>query len=299
MLIFYEFMIDLHSHSISSDGTCTPTELIRLAVSKKIKVLALTDHDTVSGLTEAQEEAKKHDIIFVPGTELNIQWPTGEFHLLGLALKTLSPNLRWILNYLEEGRIERNREMITKLRESRVDITYEEVQNRFKVNNIGRPHFAQYMVEKGIIKKRQDAFNIYFAKGRPCYVDRRGADLAEAVKAIKDSGGIPVQAHPLSMYISWGKLKDKITEIQQTGIMGLEAWHPGTRIAEGERLESLAHELGMIATGGSDFHGEKVRADRKLGHASGGLEIQDKLFYEELYPLIQKVRGNEDLTFIP
>lgn len=291
IIFFLEFMIDLHTHTTASDGTCSPAELVQLAVKKKIKVLAVTDHDTVSGLEEAQAEAKKHDIVFIPGIELNIQWPTGEFHLLGLCLETLSPSLKDIIDSLEEGRLERNEEMARKLRENGIDITVDELQERFGTKNIGRPHFAQVLQEKRIVRKRQEAFDRFFAKGRPCFVDRRGADLQEAVNAIKDSGGIPIQAHPLSMYVAWGKLKERIADVLQSGIMGLEAWHPGARISEAERLVEMAHDFGVIATGGSDFHGEKVRSDRMLGHASGKLVIQDCYFYDELLPLVKKYRG--------
>lgn len=277
-------MIDLHTHSTASDGCYTPEQLITYAAEKKIKAIALTDHDTVDGILEAQETAEKCGIEFIPGIELSVQWPAGEFHLLGLGLQTASEELKSTIEFLRQERDNRNRKMAEKLQEQGINITYEEVVEKAGTKTIGRPHFASLMIEKGIIKLRQQAFDRYFAKGRPCYVDRTGLDLELAVKAIKSSGGIPVQAHPLSMYISWGKLEDKIIEIQGTGVEGLEAWHPGIRVAEAYRLEELAHKLGMIVTAGSDFHGEKVRADRKIGHTAGKSTIEDKYYYEELKP---------------
>ncbi len=291
-------MVDLHSHSTASDGCYFPSDLVKKAVAEGLSVLALTDHDNCGGLLEAQEEAVRQGISFVPGIEINISWPTGEFHLLGLALKTLSPSLKDVIAFLEEGRSRRNEEMAQKLRESGVDISVGELKAAFDTKEIGRPHFAALLVQKGYVKTRQQAFDKYFAKGRPCFVDKAGADLAEAVTAIKDSGGIPVQAHPLSMFVSWGKIPEKIAEVQDAGVMGLEAWHPGARVSEAERLEELARSRCMIVTGGSDFHGEKVRTDRKLGFTSGGLKIKDSLFYEELLPLVRKVRGCEDLSFM-
>ncbi|MCR5763936.1 MAG: PHP domain-containing protein [Treponema sp.] len=290
-------MIDLHSHSTASDGTFTPRELVKYAAEKKLKVLALTDHDTTDGLMEAQQEAKVQGITFVPGIEINIAWPTGEFHLLGLGLKKVSQELKDTIEFLKDGRIQRNVQMIEKLRQEGIDITLEELQQRFNANTLGRPHFAQLLVEKGIVKVRQQAFDQFFAKGRPCFVDREGASLTDAVKAIKSSGGIPVQAHPLSMYVSWGKLEDKIIEIQQSGVQGLEAWHPGARVAEAERLEEMAHKLGMIATAGSDFHGVKVRADRHIGETSGAKKIDDRFWEEELKPALLRIHGDDDLTF--
>ena len=178
-------MIDLHTHTTASDGTLTPSELVRYAAEKKIKVLAITDHDTTDGLEEAQQEAKIQGITFVPGIEINIAWPTGEFHLLGLGLKKVSPELREIIEFLKEGRIQRNLQMIEKLQQEGIPITLEELQQRFNANTLGRPHFAQFLVGKGVVKVRQQAFDRFFAKVRPCFVEREGAALRDAVQAIK------------------------------------------------------------------------------------------------------------------
>lgn len=290
-------MIDLHSHSTASDGTFTPSELIKYAKSKNLRGLALTDHDTTLGLSEAQAQAEKEGLIFIPGIEITVQWPTGEFHLLGLGLQKLSPELKQICKFLKQAREDRNRKMAARLKEEGVNISYEEIKEKFQTNNIGRPHFAQMMVEKGYIKQRQQAFDLYFAKGRPCYIDREGADLEEACQAIKNSGGIPVQAHPLSMYVSWGKMEQTMEGIVEKGVMGLEAWHPGVRIAEAERLEDLAKKMGLIFTGGSDFHGEKVRADRKIGYTAGKRKLDDHFYEDQLLPLWQKTYGLEKMHF--
>jgi predicted metal-dependent phosphoesterase TrpH len=289
MLFFFSSMIDLHTHSSASDGNLAPSELVDYAVQKGISVLALTDHDTTDGLEEAAAEAKLKGITFVPGIELNIEWPTGEFHLLGLGLQTVSPALFSIISYLQRERNTRNEKMAAKLKEGGIPISLEEVEERFHTNALGRPHFAQLMVEKGIVKYRQQAFDKYLAKGRPYYVDRAGADLAMAVDAIKSSGGVPVQAHPLSLYVSWGKMDDTMAGIRAKGVEGLEAFHPGVRVAEAERLEKLARKLGMFVTAGSDFHGEKVRADRHIGFTAGGKKIEDRFWKEELQPHLQKV----------
>ena len=277
-------MIDLHTHSTASDGTFSPSELVDFAAQKGVTVLALTDHDTTDGLEEAASQAKKDNITFVPGIELNIEWPTGEFHLLGLGLKSVSPSLFSIISYLQRERNTRNEKMAAKLQEAGIPISLEEVVDRFHTNAPGRPHFAQLMVEKGIVKYRQQAFDKYLAKGRPFYVDRAGADLSMAVDAIKSSGGVPVQAHPLSMYVAWGKMEETMTIIHQKGVMGLEAYHPGIRVAEGERLEKLARQFNMFVTAGSDFHGEKVRADRHIGYTTGGKKIDDRFWNDELKP---------------
>ena len=290
-------MIDLHTHSTASDGALSPSDLVDFAAKKGISVLAITDHDTVSGLAEGQEAAKKAGLVFVPGIEVSIQWPTGEFHLLGLGLKKCSKELRAIINFLREERINRNKKMALKLQEAGVNISYEEVSEKFNTENVGRPHFAKVMVEKGMIKNPQQAFDRYFAKGRPCYVDRVGADLNEAVMAIESSGGIPVQAHPLSMYVSWGRLEGVLRDIADSGVKGFEAWHPGVRISEAERLEKIAHSMGLIVTAGSDFHGEKVRADRKIGQTAGKSKINDRFWQEELEVALKRIHNGDDHSF--
>lgn len=277
-------MIDLHTHSSASDGSLSPAQLVDYAASKGVSVLALTDHDTTDGLQEAAAQAQKANITFVPGIELNIEWPTGEFHLLGLGLKSVSPSLFSIISYLQDERNTRNKKMAFLLQNAGIPITLEEMSERFHTNALGRPHFAQLMVEKGIVKYRQQAFDRYLAKGRPFFVDRAGADLEQAVKAIEESGGVPVQAHPLSLYISWGKMEAAMTGIRDKGVLGLEAYHPGVRVSEGERLEKLARQLGMFVTAGSDFHGEKVRADRHIGYTTGGRKIDDRFWTQELQP---------------
>ena len=194
-------MIDLHTHSTASDGTFSPGDLVNKAVSKKLKVLAITDHDTVAGLEEAKKASQNQDIIFIPGIELNIQWPTGEFHLLGLGLKQVSDDLNSIITYLQRQRETRNQKIVELLNKDGFEMTMTELIDRFETESIGRPHIAQMMVEKGYVKQRQQAFDNFLGKGRKYYVDRAGADLSMASKAIKNSGGVPVHAHPLSLYL--------------------------------------------------------------------------------------------------
>ena len=271
-------MIDLHVHTTASDGQYSPSQIIEKASEKNISTIAITDHDTVAGLNEGAEAAKKHGITFVPGVELNISYPTGEFHLLGLGFKQISPSLTEILDNLVKNRELRNIQIIDKMREGGVDITLQEMQEDFPDTVLGRPHFAAELVKKKVVKTRQQAFDRFLAKGRPWYVQRVGSNLDEAIVAIKESGGVPVIAHPMSLYLSWGKLPDALQNFYDRGVMGLEAFHPGARVTECLRLEELAKKIGFFVTAGSDFHGEKIRADRKLGHTCGGRKIEDDVW---------------------
>lgn len=277
-------MIDLHVHTTASDGQYSPTEIIEKAALKNISLMAITDHDTAAGIDEATKAAKKNNITLIPGTELNISFPTGEFHLLGLGFTHISPSLQSIFNKLIQDRNNRNYQIIEKMKSAGIEISLEEIQTDFPNTIIGRPHFAAELQKKGIVKTRQQAFDQYLAKGRPMYVERTGANLDESIVAIKESGGVPVIAHPMSLYLSWGKLPDQLINFYERGVLGMEAFHPGARVTECLRLEELAKKIGFFVTAGSDFHGEKIRADRKLGHTCGNKKIEERFWLEELKP---------------
>ncbi|MBQ7538601.1 MAG: PHP domain-containing protein [Treponema sp.] len=279
-------MIDLHSHSSASDGIFSPEESAQYAVSKKLKVWALTDHDTTDGLYGAAKACieSNSEIIFVPGIEINIRWPSGEFHLLGLGLRKNSEELKDIVRDMTESRRNRNLEIVEKMNRDGIKVTLDEIEGQFTTSQVGRPHFAEFLMKEGIVKHRQEAFDRFLGKGRPYYVSHDGADLDVAVEAIKSAGGVPVLAHPLSLYVSWGKMDETIEKIKNHGVPGLEAWHPAARINEGYKLELLAKKLGMFVTAGSDFHGKGVRADRHLGKTSGDRKIDDRFWTEELLP---------------
>ena len=277
-------MIDLHVHSTASDGQYSPAEIIQKAAEKNISVIALTDHDTINGNNEAKIEAEKHGMTFVPGTELSINFPTGEFHLLGLGLKEISPSLQQILNAVVENRHIRNEKIVSLMRADGVDITLEEIYQEFPNTILGRPHFAAMLQKKGIVRHRQQAFDRFLAHGRPWYVKKVGTNLDEAIVAIRESGGAPVIAHPMSLFLSWGKLPDALRDFYDRGVVGMEAYHPGARVTECLRLEELGKKIGYFITAASDFHGEKIRADRKLGHTCGGKKIEDRFWTENLKP---------------
>lgn len=284
-------MIDLHTHTTASDGQYTPEELVYKAAEKNISVLAITDHDTISGLEEGAEACKKTGITFVPGIEINIQRPNCEFHLLGLGLNLngISESLNKLLKELIESRHERNEFIVSKMRSSGIKTTVEEIQAEFPDQVLGRPHFASWLTNHNYVKNRQAAFDKFLARDRPWYVERAGADLDEAVKAIYESGGVPVIAHPLSLYLSWSKIEPVLADFFERGVKGMECFHPGARVTECLRLQEIARKLGFFVTAGSDFHGEKVRSDRRPGHTCGGKIIEDKYYYEELKPFLEKL----------
>ena len=294
-------MVDLHTHSNRSDGELSPAELARLAAQSGVTVWALTDHDTIEGLAEAQKAAAEAGIRFVPGIELNVDWPTGEFHLLGLCLQSASDQLLSIIDYLRHERNRRNREIIKKIAGAGFNVSYEDMESFLhdgvdserlaphRANGIiGRPHIAGYMVFKRIVKTRQEAFDKYLGKDRPFYDEIAGVKLQDAVSAIRGSRGIAVTAHPLSLYTAWGKMEELFLFLKKQGVEGVEARHPAARPVECERLEALAKKTGLLVTAGSDYHGESTRRDRRLGWAAG-TPIDDRFWTSELEPAARKL----------
>jgi len=276
-------MIDLHTHSTASDGSLSPTLLIELAASRGLSAIALTDHDTIGGLDEAAEAAKRLGIRFIPGVELEISWEPGEFHLLALGLKAPSPSFVKALADLAQGREERNKRILDLMKEMGIDASYEEVASYSQGKVLGRPHFAALLVARKIVKNKQQAFAKYLGKGRPFYTPKTGLELRKAIELIKESGAVAILAHPLSLYVSWGRLEPLIIDFKAQGLDGIEAWHPTARKRPCERLEVLGRSLGLLITAGSDFHGD-VRPDRKLGITAGDTKITEN--YLEGIPFI-------------
>jgi predicted metal-dependent phosphoesterase TrpH len=266
-------MTDLHTHSGESDGSFSPAALIREAAKAGITTIALTDHDTVSGVAEAREEAQRLGLRFVPGVEIEIQSKlSGEFHLLGLGLSAPSACFLALLKELRENRERRNATILARMAELGIEASLDEIRAFSGGTLVGRPHFACFLVKNKIVKNQEAAFDRYLGKGKPLYVPKTGADFALSARLIRESGGIAVLAHPASLHVSWGRLPALIGELAEQGLDGIEAWHPNATVHACRRFETLAHSRGLFITAGSDFHGAS-RRDRKLGHTAGGKKI--------------------------
>jgi predicted metal-dependent phosphoesterase TrpH len=285
--ILSENMIDLHTHSTASDGSLAPAELITLGIRRKLKALALTDHDTVSGVEEAKKAAVGSELFFIPGIELEIagtrEGVQGEFHLLGLGITNVSRAFTEATAMLAHSREVRNREMLDKMEELKISASYDEIKAFSRGKIIGRPHFAAFLVKRRIVKNIPQAFDRYLGKGKPLYVQKTGLEFDHAVSIINESGGLAILAHPMSLYVAWGRLPDIVKNIQSRGLQGLEAWHPTAKVKDCKRLEDMAKSLGLFVTAGSDFHGD-FRPDRKLGITAGSRKIEDSLL-EAIPPL--------------
>ena len=281
-------MIDLHTHSTASDGTFTPAELAVEAHRAGLSLFALTDHDTVAGVAEALQAGSTLGIRVLPGIEISVEWQPGELHLLGLGIDITNKTLCDLMQYAQEKRHQRNRKIIEKFDKAGIVIDEEKLAQVAGGAVIGRPHFAKYLVQEKKAKSIQDAFLKYLAKGRPFYIEQECLPLTEAIEAIKAARGVPVLAHPMSLYLSWGKLPETIAQFKEQGLVGLEAWHSGARYGECIRLQALAEELNLIVTAGSDFHGAN-RKDVHLGKTANNLPIGDRFFTDNLLPALASI----------
>ncbi|MDR0785378.1 MAG: PHP domain-containing protein [Treponema sp.] len=266
-------LVDLHTHSSASDGSLSPAQLVDEAMRCNLSAIALTDHDTVDGLAEAALASQERGVRFIQGIEMSLSWEPGEFHLLGLGLQDIDCGFRQATEDLRQKRERRNREITARLCEMGVHAEYEEIAALAGGRSVGRPHFAEFLIRKKVVRNAEQAFNRYLGKGRPLYVPKEGLPFQSAVSLIRGAGGIAVLAHPLSLYVAWGKLPSVIGSLKRQGLDGLEAWHPSAKTRECQRLEELADTLGLIVTAGSDFHG-KVHKERKLGRTAGDLPIR-------------------------
>ncbi len=254
-------LIDLHSHTNESDGTFSPAELIAEAQRVGVRTLAITDHDTFAGYDQAVQFSMEAGVHLICGIELSTKWNGTSVHLLGYFFdQTKMTGFRkWILE-LQTSRKDRNRRLIERLREVGVNITMEEVDARGR-GMTGRPHFARVLMDKGYVSSIQQAFDVYLADSGKAYVDRMEPPFAEAVRMIRDAGGITSIAHP----VRWnGDFAGALPALCKTGLHAIEAYHSDHSSEQREHFLFLAKQHGLRVTGGSDFHGA-VKPGIQLG----------------------------------
>ncbi|MDR2746093.1 MAG: PHP domain-containing protein [Treponema sp.] len=279
-------MVDLHTHSTASDGSLSPAALIQEAARLDISAIALTDHDSIKGLGYARNEAKQWGIRFIPGIEIEINYSgRGQFHLLGLGIRKPSPAFIGAVEKLSRLREERNLEILERMRGMGIEAGMEELEELARGPNregeepapsVGRPHFASLLIKRGIVRNQELAFARYLGLGKPLYVPKPGLDFDQAQALIRDSAGLPILAHPMSLYLSWSRLPVFLADLKDQGLAGIEAWHPAAKLQECRRLEATARKLELYVTAGSDFHGT-VRPGRRLGHSCEGRKIDEAI----------------------
>lgn len=269
-------MIDLHIHSSASDGTFSPEEVYGKILESGVTFFSLTDHDTVAGIPEIYKVLDENKTTFIPGIEITVSRSKGECHLLGYNIDYNSVYLESMINFVQAGREKRNKGIADLLNSKGMAVDYQELVEKSGTATLGRPHFAAYLKNKGYVRSIQEAFDKYLAVGRPCYLENSGVEFNEAVNTVIKAGGIPVLAHPLSLYLSWGKLEEQLSKWKELGLKGIEVYHSSFRTRDSQRMEEIADRLGFLKTGGSDYHG-KTREERKLGFSTGGNPVPSSI----------------------
>jgi len=265
--------IDLHLHTTASDGVMTPSEIVRYAKAKGLQAIAITDHDTIEGLEEGLSEGRRIDFEVIPGIEISAEHSPGSMHLLGFFINMHHPLLNERLGYLQRARAERNPKMVEKLNRLGIHVTYEEVLKASGGGQVGRPHFAEVLVEKGYARSFQEAFDRFLKKGALAYVEKFRFTAKESIHFINEAKGVAVLAHPNTLNMKgYSELENLILQLVKQGLKGIEVYYPEHNATDVAQYKSLAERYGLLVTGGTDYHGmEKNGLD--IGVGRGGMKI--------------------------
>jgi len=264
--------VDLHTHSRYSDGSDSPAEIVTKAKALGLSAVALTDHDILDGIDEAVETAGI-DIELVPGTELSVQWEGRGMHLIAYWVETDSP-LAGRLTEIQTGRTARNHEMVEALNSLGVELTMEELEAEAGVGVVGRPHFAAVLVRAKAADSISDAFDKYLAAGRPAYRPRNRIEATEIMDLARESGAVPSIAHPHTLADGREGFSELFPQFAELGAVGIECHYPEYPPEMRESLAKTVDELGLVPTGGSDYHGT-YKPDISLGIGKGDLSVPD------------------------
>lgn len=266
--------LDLHVHSKASDGRCSPQELVNMAVELGLGVIAITDHDSIEGVAPAIVAAQEFPHLkVIPGVEVSTDVPYGEVHILGYFVNYRDTGLIETLEKLRSSRRVRAQKMLVKLSGLGVDIEWERVEEIAGGGSIGRPHIAQAMLERGYVFTLKEAFVRYIGREGPAYVEREKMTPPQAVELIVKASGLPVLAHPAAIE----DLDELIPQLQKVGLIGIEAYYNDYSPKLIKSLASLARKYGLIATGGSDYHGLEGIGETPLGGVTVPHECVDQL----------------------
>ena len=259
--------VDLHLHTTASDGVLSPAEIVRYAKAKGLQAIAITDHDTIDGCQEGLSEGARVGFEVIPGIEISAEYSPGSMHILGFFLDIHHPLLNERLEYLQKARAERNPKMVAKLNQLGIKVTYEEVLKASGGGQVGRPHFANVLLEKRVVRSFQEAFDRFLKKGAPAYVDKFRFTSKEALHFIHESRGVAVLAHPNTLGVSrYSELEKVIVQLVDEGLQGIEVYYPEHSSAEVAQYKILADRYNLLSTGGTDYHGiEKNELDIGVG----------------------------------
>ena len=247
--------IDLHVHSTFSDGTYTPSDLVALALQTGLSAFALTDHDCIRGVKEAQAAAYNTPLEIIPGVELSCDYNGREVHIVGLYLDVDNPVLLKQLDTFCLSRDNRTREMVDKLSQSGLPISYEHLTTAYPDSVITRAHIARYLVEQGIVKDRNTVFRKYIGDDCPYFIARQKISPIDAIALIHQADGMAFLAHPILYHMSTVTLDTLTATLATHGLDGIEAVYSTYQLGEEQNIRKLAQKYKLLVSGGSDFHG--------------------------------------------
>lgn len=266
--------VDLHIHTTASDGRLPPEEIVQRAAEQGLKYIAITDHDTVAGISRALQAGTAFPgLTVIPGMEINTDTQTGEVHILGYCIDYKSKELESSLNRLRHSREIRAKKIVDNLSSMGIGISWERVMELAGGGSVGRPHIAQAMFEGGHIPSLQEAFIKYIGRHGPAYAERERLSPEEAVKLVVLAGGLPVLAHPEDV----DELESFLKSLKKVGLIGLETYYDGYHRDTVKKLAKIAERYGLITTGGSDFHGLGSSHETPLGGAEVPIECAERL----------------------
>ncbi len=266
--------VDLHFHSTASDGVYTPSELVCMALERGLTVIALTDHDTLGGVAEAQQAAVGTGLEVIAGMEVNSEGDWGDLHILGYYVDLNNGPLQEQLEAVQDVRVGRARKMIERLTEMGMPLAWDDVRALAGGASVGRPHVARALVNRGYVKTTKEAFDRFIANDGPAYVPRMRLSPSEVIQTIIGAGGVPVLAHAAH---SGKQALALIPEMVGYGLRGLEVYYPHHSPEQIEMLLGLCREHGLLVTGGSDFHGPGSSEGAQLGSVHVPLECAERL----------------------
>lgn len=259
---------DLHCHTTASDGSLTPWELVKKAGECGLKAVGITDHDTISGWNEAESAGNAFGVEILKGIELNTDWSGKEVHILGYEINSESTDLLEKLRTLQDARFNRMFKILEKLSDLEIEITASEIHNIARGESVGRPHIAQALIAKGIVKTIKEGFDRFIGAGAPAYVPRYKLSPEEGISLVREAGGVAVLAHP-GVY----RLEEAVPQWIEIGLQGIEVCHSEHSLEDEHRYRALAKNYGLIMTGGSDFHGEARKPGIHLGDWGTSYEV--------------------------
>jgi hypothetical protein len=270
-------LIDLHTHTTASDGSYSPNGLVQAALEAQINLLSITDHDTLDAYQ--QLENTPSELRLIPGLEISAEFPK-TLHILGYGIDTDYKPLQAKLKELQNFRETRNHKMVENLQKHGFEISWNELINAAGSDLVGRPHFAQLMLQKGYVKNKQEAFDKYLKKGAPFYLNKKRMEPAEAIQLIRAAGGFAALAHPYQTGLQQNELESLIHDLAYEGLQGIEVYYSQHDKEQIKEYKRLATKYDLIITGGSDFHGANKP------HIPLGMEIKK----DELQKFIIKMR---------